>query len=180
MNKLIERTKDYEFENFLCGASIPFEISEREDILRSKYKLKGESLRKEIIRLVGLRMNDLLKKKTSFSDPDIKITFEPFKVDLNIKIISKPIFFLVEYVQHTKYKDTKKEIKQFLLKEFDAEEVKIKEVRSSGLITYGNPSLHVKIVHPKKRKNLNEQAEVLNIINIVKMEEVKKKYYRKD
>jgi len=70
VRKLIERTIDYEFESFLCGARVPFEISEREDILRSKYKLKGESLRKEIIRLVGLKMNELLNKKTSFSDPD--------------------------------------------------------------------------------------------------------------
>ncbi|MFI5421428.1 MAG: hypothetical protein ACHQ1H_10720, partial [Nitrososphaerales archaeon] len=40
-NKILEETKDYEFDTFLIGASIPQSILDAEDELRSRLKIKG-------------------------------------------------------------------------------------------------------------------------------------------
>ncbi len=62
--------KDYEFETFLIGATLPPDILEREDELRSRLKIKGKrSIKNEITATLG----KMLGAKVSFTDPDINI-----------------------------------------------------------------------------------------------------------
>jgi|GEM_PF-6982145 len=173
--QLIEKLSNYEFDSFLCGARVPFEMAEKEDIFRAKYKVKGESLRKEIIREVGLRLNKLLKKQTSFADPDIKITFEPYKNDLNIEIVPKPLFCLAE-VRDRATNEIKKELEDFFLEEYQAESVKIKELRESDSSAKGG-SLLVKIIHPKKRRILDDQL-VSEKMGTIRLREVSKNFHK--
>jgi len=169
-NRLAEETWNYEFENFLCGAKIPFQITEKEDRLRSKYKLKGESLRKEIVREVGLKLNELLKKETRFSDPDIKIVFEPFKDQLDVRVTTKPIFLHGQYVAENDA-NIKERIKEFFLKEFNAESIKMNIIPSRNPLIKGN-SFTIRIIHPKKRRVSHEKTMISDRIEITKIEEI--------
>jgi len=170
VNRLVEELRDYEFENFLCGAKIPFQITEKEDRLRSKYKLKGESLRKDIVREVGLRLNELLKKETRFSDPDIKIVFEPLKDQLDVRITTKPIFLHAQYIAESNL-NIKEKIKGFFLKEFDAESVKMKISPSHDPLVKGN-SFTLRITNPKKRTVSHQKTILPDGIEVTEIEEI--------
>jgi len=175
-NKLVKELLDYEFESFLCGAKIPLQITEKEDKLRSKYKLKGESLRKDIIREVGLRLNELLKKKTRFSDPDIKIVFEPLKDQLDVSIITKPIFLHGQYISKNNV-NIKERIKGYFLNRFNAESVKIKITPSRDPFIKGN-SFALRIINPKKRTVSDKKIMLPEGIEVTEIEEIVKEDHR--
>ncbi|MGQ9781705.1 MAG: hypothetical protein ACUVQ8_05575 [Nitrososphaeria archaeon] len=178
--KLMEKTIDYEFETFLCGARIPFKIAEKEDVFRAKYKVRGESLKKEIVREVGLILNRLLKKETSFADPDIKITFEPYEDDLNVEIMSKPLFCVAEVKDQTS-KDIIEKLRDFFLKEYRAESVKIKGPTLSNLSTVrGNQFLLIKVIRPKRRRIQCDQLKILERAGNIRLREVKKNFHKMD
>ena len=40
-SNILEKTRDYQFDSFLVGAILKHSIIERDDLIRSKYQLKG-------------------------------------------------------------------------------------------------------------------------------------------
>jgi tRNA U54 and U55 pseudouridine synthase Pus10 len=168
--RLADEMREYEFKNFLCGANVPFQITEKEDKIRSKYKLKGESLRKEIVREVGLKLNELLKRDTSFSDPDIKIVFQPFEDQLNVKITTKPIFMRGQYETENDL-NIKERLKEFFLGEFQAESVKVKISPSHNPLVKRN-SFTIRIIHPKKRTIHVEKIIISGGIEVTEIKEM--------
>ena len=72
--------KDYEFETLLIGATLPPEILEREDEVRSRLKIRGRrSIKNEITSTLGKMLN----AKVSFRDPDLSIY-----IDLRANFVS--------------------------------------------------------------------------------------------
>ncbi|MGD0330252.1 MAG: hypothetical protein ABSB40_07360 [Nitrososphaeria archaeon] len=169
-DRLVDEMREYEFKNFLCGANVPFQITEKEDKIRSKYKLKGESLRKEIVREVGLKLNELLKRDTSFSDPDIKIILQPFEDQLNVKITTKPIFMHGQYETENEL-DIKERLKEFFLGEFQAESVKVKISPSYDPLVKRN-LFTIRIIHPKKRTIHVEKTMISGGIEVTEIKEM--------
>lgn len=84
--------KDYEFKTCLIGATLPSDILEREDEMRSRLKIKGRrSIKNEITSTLG----KMLGAKVSFTDPDISIY-----VDLRgnfVSVKAKPIYLFGRY-----------------------------------------------------------------------------------
>jgi tRNA pseudouridine synthase 10 len=89
--KILNELKSIEFKTFLIGASIPVEIHEREDMIRSEFSLiTGEDIKSEINREIGKNLLNLTNAKVDFYNPDIIIITNIF--DENFFIQINPVF----------------------------------------------------------------------------------------
>ncbi len=90
---------EYEYDNFLIGTSLPSDIVEREDIIRSRFKLKGgETLKSELNREIGLGIALKTGKQVKFKGADVTIIVAPFSKPL-VTIQSKPIYLFGHYLK---------------------------------------------------------------------------------
>ncbi|MDA4129336.1 MAG: hypothetical protein OK457_01065 [Thaumarchaeota archaeon] len=71
---VMEKLHGYEFDTFLIGASIPQSILDREDELRSRFKIKGhEGIKTQTTKFLSKKINFYLKKRIDYSRPDLTI-----------------------------------------------------------------------------------------------------------
>lgn len=94
---IVAHSKRYEFTTFLVGCNTPPSITEKEEILRSKFNLQfGETLKSEFNRELGkLVLKELQDKQVEFNTPEIL-----FIADLETKLIkvsSNPLFIEGSY-----------------------------------------------------------------------------------
>lgn len=65
----------YEFDTFTIGAVIPHDISEREDQIRARLKIRGKvSIKSHILNELRRKFETRTKKKVDFSVPDVSIS----------------------------------------------------------------------------------------------------------
>jgi tRNA pseudouridine synthase 10 len=91
----------YEFDSFLIGATIPNEYYEREDLIRSKFKIRGmENVKIQLTRELRRRFLKTTKKRLDLLSPDILINIDIDKNN-NVDIIAKtrPLHFLGRYIK---------------------------------------------------------------------------------
>ena len=96
-NSIVAQSRRYEFTTFLVGCNTPPAITEKEEILRSKFSLQfGETLKSEFNREIGkLVLAKLEGKNVEFNTPEIL-----FVVDLDSKLVnvhSNPLFIEGSY-----------------------------------------------------------------------------------
>jgi len=93
--KVMEKIKDYEFDTFLVGVSLKPDYLEREDKLRSEFKLKGkENIKSSLGKLLGLEISKL-SKKFNFKDPQLTILVYPEEDRIDVR--SKSILLYGRY-----------------------------------------------------------------------------------
>ena len=89
-----------EFETFLVGSKIPKEIQNKDQILSQEFNLDVETIKKEINRLIGLKIWEIYNKEAEFEKQDIV-----FNIDLTkkpkVKIQINPLYIEGKY---NKYK----------------------------------------------------------------------------
>jgi len=94
----------FEFQTFLIGATLPTQIYEREDALRSRLKIRGrESVKNQLTRELGMRLARLAGKKVEYMKPDVTISLMIGKennVDVTVK--SRPLAFAGRYVKKSR------------------------------------------------------------------------------
>lgn len=82
---------DIQFQTFLVGSSIPPNVMEREDEVRSTANSNWcESLKREVNREIGKRLRLLLGKEPDFDSPDLTISVDPF--NRQVKVKPNPLF----------------------------------------------------------------------------------------
>ena len=88
-DRILEAIKDYEFDTFLVGATLPTQVYEREDALRARLKIRGrESAKNQFTRELGMRLARIARKKVEYLKPDMTITLAVDKennVDVTVK-----------------------------------------------------------------------------------------------
>lgn len=73
-DRVFASAKQYQFDTFLVGATLPTQLYEREDALRARLKIRGrESVKSQLTKELGLRLSKLTGKKVDFSRPDVAI-----------------------------------------------------------------------------------------------------------
>ena len=101
-NKILSVVNNiYEFDSFLIGATIPNEYYEREDQIRSKFKIRGkENLKAQLTRELRRRFLNITKTRLDFLTPDILINIE-IDSNNNIDTIAKtrPLHFFGRYMK---------------------------------------------------------------------------------
>jgi tRNA pseudouridine synthase 10 len=87
---------DLDYKTYLVGSSIPPEVMEREDQVRSTASSNWcESLKREVNREIGKRLRLPTEKEPNFDSPDLTISVDP--INRNVKVKSNPLFVRGRY-----------------------------------------------------------------------------------
>jgi tRNA pseudouridine synthase 10 len=181
LNKMLEMSHDYEFSSFLVGAILQPSILDRDDLIRSKFKLKGiNSIKGDINREIGKKFGRKTKTHVDYQNPDIVFTLDFKNEECEIK--PKPVFLSGRYTKNARslpqkqkpcqnckgkgcymcefhgiseFDSVEGKIAKFLYEKFGTLQAKMtwigSEDESSLVLGKGRP-FFVKLVNPHKRK----------------------------
>lgn len=193
ISKMLEMTQEYDFSSFLVGAILQPSILDRDDLVRSKFRLRGiYSIKNDVTREIGKRFGRKTKTKVDYQNPDIVFTLD-FKKEL-CEIKPKPVFLSGRYTKNargipqkqkpcenckgkgcyycqfrgiTEFDSVEGRIAKLLYEKFGALQAKITwigtEDETSLVLGKGRP-FFVKLVNPRKRKISIETKIVLEDI----------------
>ena len=191
LENIYEQTCDIDFKTFNLGLILKPSFLERDDSLKSKFKLKGiENIKFGISTELAKKISRRTKSKRIMNDPDIFIHAN-FKDD-SCTLRTKPIFVYGRYnkkIRKIPQKQTsctycigigchncnftglenvetiEGKISTFLIKKFNAKQVKINwiggEDQSSLVLGNGRP-FFTKILNPKKRHRILRKSSDLD------------------
>ena len=95
---MLNTSSNYSFSTFSVGALIKPSIIDRDDYVRSKFKLKGiDSVKTDLTRELGKLFSRKTRKKIDFSDPDV--TFTVNLKDESCQIRAKSLILFGRYVK---------------------------------------------------------------------------------
>jgi tRNA pseudouridine synthase 10 len=101
-DKAISILEGIEFNNFLVGSTPNSQIINREDNLKSEFKiLEAESFKSHFNREIGKNISEKLNKPPEFNNPDVTIIHFVDYDSLSIEIILKSLFI---YGRYNKYR----------------------------------------------------------------------------
>jgi tRNA pseudouridine synthase 10 len=181
LNKMLIMSKEYEFSSFLIGAILQPSILDRDDLIRSKFKLRGiHSIKNDITREIGKRFGRKTKTIVNYQNPDIVFTLDFKNEECEIK--PKPVFlsgrytktvrgipqkqrpcencggrgcYLCEFHGISEFDSVEGRIAKFLYEKFGAQQTKItwigSEDETSLVLGKGRP-FFAKLVNPHKRE----------------------------
>ena len=180
VKKMIESSKEYQFSTFLIGAVLQPSIHDRDDVIRSKFKLRGiTSIKSDITREMGKLFSRKTRSVVDYQNPDMVFTID-FKRDY-CEIKPKTILLQARYTKNTRglpqkqkpcdqcegkgcfvcdfygireFDSVEGKIVKFLATKFGAQQVKItwmgSEDESSLVMGNGRP-FFAKLANPHKR-----------------------------
>lgn len=180
-SQIFEKIKDFQFNTFLVGAILKPSIVERDDLIRSKYHLKGiDSVKTDISRQLAKKLSQKTKSKIDHLKPELTITVN-FKNN-SIELYSKAVILAGRYTKNsrnlpqkqqpckdckgkgclqcdyhgiTDFDSVEGKISKFLFEKFSAKQVKITwiggEDKTSLVKGKGRP-FFAQIINPSKRK----------------------------
>ena len=180
LSKMLEMSHGYEFSSFLVGAILQPSILDRDDLIRSKFKLQGiNSIKGDVNREIGKRFGRKTKTIVDYINPDIVFTLDFKKEECEIK--PKPVFLSGRYAKNirgmpqkqrpckecrgkgcyvcefhgiSEFDSVEGKIAKFLYEKFGAQQTKItwigSEDETSLVLGKGRP-FFVKIINPHKR-----------------------------
>ncbi|HSF28661.1 MAG TPA: tRNA pseudouridine(54/55) synthase Pus10 [Nitrosopumilaceae archaeon] len=181
LSKMYEMSHDYEFSSFLVGAILQPSILDRDDLIRSKFRLQGiNSIKGDINREIGKRFGRKTKTNVDYQNPDLVFTLDFKKEECEIK--PKPLFlsgrytknirgipqkqkpcsqcrgkgcFVCEFHGISEFESVEGKIARFLYEKFGAQQAKItwigSEDETSLVLGKGRP-FFAKLVNPHKRR----------------------------
>ncbi len=180
LKKIFAISKDYEFSTFLVGSILQPSILDRDDLIRSKLKLRGiASIKSDITREIGKRFGRRTGTKVDYNNPDLVFTID-FKKE-NIEIKPKALVLQGRYTKTirgipqkqkccdlctgkgcyscdfhgiSEFNSVEGKMAQFLFEKFGAQQAKItwigSEDESSLVLGRGRP-FFIKLTNPHKR-----------------------------
>lgn len=180
LDKMLDVTFDYEFKTFVVGAILKPSVLDRDDQIRSQFKLRGiDGVKTSITRQLAKQFARKTKRKHSQADAEITITVD-FKTE-SCSVQSRPLFVSGRYIKQTRGIPQKQKpcenclgkgclvcnhhgmtefgsvegmICKYLFERFDAHQAKITWVggEDSGSLVLGSGRpFFAKITNPKKR-----------------------------
>ena len=98
VDKAIEKTKEYEFNTFLCGTALDSKIVNREDNFKAEFTLlESESFKNHFNREIGKLLSMALNKAPEFENPDLVIIFSLGFEQVSIELIVRSLFIFGRY-----------------------------------------------------------------------------------
>ena len=181
LNLILDKSQEYEFSTFLIGAILKPSILDRDDIVRSKFKLRGiAGIKSDITREMGKQFGRKTKTKVDYQNPDIVFTID-FKED-QCEVKPKALILQGRYTKKMRgfpqkqkscnrcdgkgcfvcnfhgmsdFNSVEGKIAKFLFEKFGAQQAKMTwiggEDESSLVLGNGRP-FFVKLINPHKRK----------------------------
>ncbi|HVZ62898.1 MAG TPA: tRNA pseudouridine(54/55) synthase Pus10 [Candidatus Nitrosotalea sp.] len=203
LNKMLDISKEYEFSTFLIGAILQPSILDRDDIIRSKFKLRGiAGIKSDVTREMGKQFGKKTRTKVDYQNPDIVFTVDFKKDQCDIK--PKALFLQGRYTKEIRGIPQKQEscnrcdgkgcfvcdfhgisefnsvegnIAKFLFEKFGAQQAKItwigSEDESSLVLGNGRP-FFVKMINPHKRKVVLQKKVKLGGVALLNLRVISK------
>lgn len=101
VEKLGELSSDYQFSSFLVGAVLKSSTSDKDDIIRSKFKLRGiDSIKTTVTHQIAKKFARKTKTKVDYLNPDLTFTIN-FKKD-SCELRARPLLFYGRYTKKTR------------------------------------------------------------------------------
>ena len=96
---MIKFQENYSYRSFTIGSSLPYYMFDKEDYIRSRYKLKDrEDIKSSFNFEIRNKFKSLSKKKLNLINPDIKINiFFSGNNEYSITILSRSLYLLGRY-----------------------------------------------------------------------------------
>ncbi|NHI03868.1 hypothetical protein DYY67_0938 [Candidatus Nitrosotalea sp. TS] len=203
LKKMIDITKEYQFYTFLIGAILQPSIHDRDDLIRSKFKLRGiPSIKSDVTREMGKSFSRKTRSKVDYQNPDMVFTIDFKKEYYDIK--PKAVLLQARYTKSIRglpqkqkscdqcegkgcfvcdfhgiqeFNSVEGKIAKFLIDKFGAQQAKITWIGSedeSSLVMGNGRPFFVKLVNPRKR-NVSLQKKIdLDGVLIHKMHVISK------
>ncbi len=181
VKKMIEMSKEYQFSTFLIGAILQPSIHDRDDVIRSKFKLRGiVSIKSDVTRDLGKSFSRKMRATVDYQHPDLVFTID-FKKDY-CEIKPKALLlqgrytkeirglpqkqkpcdqcegrgcFMCEFHGIREFNSIEGKIAKWLIEKFVAQQARITWIGSedeSSLVMGDGRPFFVKLVNPHKRK----------------------------
>jgi len=165
VSSIILLAREYDFNSFQVGSSLPRKMIRLDDEIKMEYKLShGESIKTEFNRIINNAVSKLTGKTHSFHDPDLMIMAEP--VSGRVVIGPAPVYIYGRYrklqggISQTRKRgaDAAESIEgmlaSILIKIFCAKDIKFhgagREDVDAKMLGSGRPFI-VEILEPKLR-----------------------------
>lgn len=178
--KMLDVSSDYDFTTFLVGTKLKPSILDRDDHVRSRFRLRGiDGIKTNITRDLAKQFSYKTKKKVESSEPDLTFMID-FKAD-SCTLQTKPVFLWGRYTKSernmpqkqkpcanclgkgcfscsyhgiSEFDSVEGQISKYLFEKFEALQAKITwiggEDATSLVLGTGRP-FFVKLLNPKKR-----------------------------
>lgn len=203
LNKILDISKEYEFSTFLIGAILQPSILDRDDIIRSKFKLRGiAGIKSDVTREMGKQFGKKTRTKVDYQNPDIVFTidFKKDQCDIKPKALilqgryTKEIrgipqkqescnrcdgkgCFVCDFHGISEFNSVEGNIAKFLFEKFGAQQAKItwigSEDESSLVLGNGRP-FFVKMINPHKRKVALPKKVKLGCVTLLNLRVISK------
>jgi tRNA pseudouridine synthase 10 len=98
-NKLIQATKNYQYDTFQIGLTLDHSFYDNEDKFRSRFKIRGkENIKTSLLREIRKKFGNISNKKTELHSPDITINVQiGRKFETNVSVISSTVILRGRY-----------------------------------------------------------------------------------
>jgi tRNA pseudouridine synthase 10 len=180
LQKMLEASSGYEFRTFLVGAILKPSVLDRDDHIRSQFKLRGiDGIKTNITKELARQFAKKTKKRSHQMEPDLTITVD-FKTE-SCYAHSRPVFVSGRYTKQTRDMPQKQKpcdnclgkgcvtcnrhgisdfnsvegmISKYFFEKFGAQQAKITWIGgedSSSLVLGGGRPFFAKLTNPKKR-----------------------------
>ena len=199
---MIESSSSYQFSTFLIGSILKPSVSDNEDIIRSKFKLKGSvNIKNQINHEIGKKFARKTKSKLDTTNPEItlKINFK----DNSCKIHSRSLFMYGRYTKTKRnlpqkqtpckncqgkgcfscdfhglenFNSVEGQIAKFVIGKFNSKQVKINWIGGedkASLISGNGRPFFVKISEPHIRRLRIKKQNELNGIKLHDLRQIK-------
>jgi len=203
VERMLEKSSEYEFSTFVVGAILRPSTTDRDDNLRSKFRLQGiDSVKTSITQQLAKKFAKKSKTKIDFLNPDLTFTFN-FKTD-SCELHSRNLIFQGRYLKKsrglpqkkisctnckgkgcyecsyhgiTKFASVEGKITKFLFEKFQGTLTKISwiggEDKNSLVLGNGRP-FFAKLLNPKKRKTRLVKKYIIDEIEIHSLKKISK------
>ena len=103
-DRVANAVKEYDFQTFLIGATLPTQIYEREDAMRARLKIRGrESVKNQLTRELGMRLARLAGKKVEYMKPDVTVSLAVDKENnVDVAVRARPLALFGRYVKKSR------------------------------------------------------------------------------
>ena len=195
---IYEKINTFDFKTFNLGLTLKNSYLERDDYIKSKFKIKGiENIKFSISTELAKKISKKTKSRKTTEEPDISLQIN--LKDDSCSIRSKPIFVYGRYNKKIRnisqklksckscngfgchncnftgledIESVESKISYFLKKKFDANRVQINwiggEDQSSLVLGNGRP-FFAKIINPKQRNRLLRKSSDLDTVSLFEL-----------
>ncbi len=203
VDRMLDQSSDYEFSTFVLGAILKPSIIDKDDLIRSKFKLQGiDSVKTGITKELSKKFAMKTKKMIDFLNPDLTFTYN-FKND-SCELQTRTLILSGRYVKKNRglsqkqsscincngkgclqcnnhgfsnFTSVEGKIAKFLFEKFSGTQTKITwiggEEKNSLVLGNGRP-FFVKLYNPKKRVSRLSKKYALDELEIYNLKIISK------